>query len=513
MILSKIRLFALAGLTGLGLMAFYSHAQPVIPSRIERPTNKVIIYPTGSENIDQLKAKGFTVIHNYGSYWLVEATDAGVKQLAQMYGSRAVAASDLNMIRLRNLSFDPTKGSPAIPIDLRQKEVAGKNLRLIQFYGPVVPQWLEQIHSAGDVEVVCYVPNNAYLVRIDQSTEKKLQALEALGGPIQWMGDYRPYYKIDPGLSRLGSRKDDPLLRVHVMLAPHSKSSATMEALQKVAAVDYSYDRANLTTLFMTVPMSTVTQIAKLPDVVWIEREYPKKLLDEVQDLVLGGQTNGVGHGPEGATTGFTNYLDFLFTQVAGNLTNTFIDPLTYPVVDVADTGIDSGPLGGSVIFGTNPPVTVEPPVHPAFHEFGDARNFSRVVYYGPPWIGGDPAVQLGCSVYLGANDGPFKHIESMDLVGHGTAVASIIGGFDDGTNTLNKPCLQLVSISNTWQVAIPGTTSNLNTGATMPTQEVDPITGQPVTIPGGFCSTLGSSGGTASFSVLVPIGFTNTCG
>jgi hypothetical protein len=477
-------------------MGAYSHAEARLPSG----NNKVIIYPAATETIEQLAQKGITNVRNYGSYWLVEATEAQTSELERIYGGRAMVDNDLNRIRLRTLSFDTTEGSPTVPADLRQTAPTGKRLRLIQFGGPVRPQWLQQIQSVGSVEVICYVPNNAYLARLDQTAEDKLRALEASGGPIQWIGPYHPYYKIQPELAGRGQDKEDPLVNLRVMVVPHSETSDTMKAIEKIGAVTYSYTRANQTALFMTVPVSTVTQMAKLPDVIWIEKEYPKKLLDEVQDLVLAGQTNGLGHGPEGAsaTTGFTNYLDFLYTQVAGNLTNVFQDPNTYPVVDVADTGIDSGTLPGPLADG--------PPAHPAFHYFGDAANFSRVLYFGPPWIFGDPPTQLGCA-NVTLNDNAFRHIESMDLVSHGTAVASIIAGYDDGTNILNKPCLQLVSATNTWLLQV-GQFNYIQ----------DTNTGLRVNNPPGLiyqCSQLYQSPtpGTSNMTINIPTGYATTCG
>jgi hypothetical protein len=453
-----------------------------------KPSNKVMVYPTATESIDQLQQSGFTRVRNYGSYWVVEATDAQVDELTKMYGARAVKDSRLNRIELGAVSFDTTVSQPTVPAGFQQVDGPGKRLRLVQFRGPVTPEWMQRLRSSG-AQVVSYVPNNAYLVQLDKAGEGKLRAMQGPDDPIQWIGPYHPYYKIQKGLWTEGDQKNDSLVNVRVMVVPHSENSDTMKAIEKIGFVENSYNRANQTALFLTVPVSTIAQVARLPDVIWIEKEYPKKLLDEVQDLVLAGQTNGLGHGPEGATTGFTNYLDFLFTQVAGNQIDAFMDPFTYPVVDVADTGIDSGPLRGTVVFGTNRPDVVEAPVHPAFHFLGDARNFSRVVYDGPPWIGGDPDSQLGCAnVHLGPNDGPFKKIESMDLVGHGTAVASIIAGYDDGTNIQNQLCLQLLTINSNMVLALPFTDTCGNT--------LD-------------CPVSGST----NITVCLPMGVTNTCG
>ncbi len=40
---------------------------------------------------------------------------------------------------------------------------AGKQMRLIQFAGPIRPEWYKALVDTG-VRIVTYIPNNAYLV-------------------------------------------------------------------------------------------------------------------------------------------------------------------------------------------------------------------------------------------------------------------------------------------------------------------------------------------------------------
>lgn len=236
-------------LAGLVIMGVRSHATPALP----RGTNKVMVYPTSTETIDQLTQKGITNVRNYGSYWLVEATKAQAAELTRLYGARAVEANDLNRIRLRNLSFDTTEGDPVVPANLRQVAGAGKNLRLMQFRGPMTPQWLRQVQSVGGVELISYVPNNAYLIRLDRSAENKLRALMGSDGPIQWVGAYHPYYKIHPGLANGGHGSTDPLVDVRVMVARDSETNQTMQAIEEIGLSQEPYDSGNQSTLRMTV--------------------------------------------------------------------------------------------------------------------------------------------------------------------------------------------------------------------------------------------------------------------
>ncbi|HTS17845.1 MAG TPA: choice-of-anchor D domain-containing protein [Verrucomicrobiae bacterium] len=504
---SVSKLCVLVVLAGVLSMGVRSRATPTMAMH----TNKVIVYPTAADSIEQLKQQGITTVWNYGSYWLVEATASQTTELTRLYGARAVMANQLNEIRLRNVSFDTTEQLPSIPASLLQKDVPGKRLRLIQFCGPVIPEWLEQLQSVGNVELLSYVPNNAYLIRVDQAAEDKLRALARPTGPIQWLGAFHPYYKIHPGLINIhpglvnGEHgEDNPLVDLRIIVVRDSKTNATMHAMEKLGLIQESYPIGNQRIVFMTVPISSVAQMAKLSDVIWIERAEPKRVLDEVQDLVLAGQTNAPGFGPTntlgGTSATFTNYLDFLLTKVAGTLTNTFIDPTTYPVVDIWDTGLDDGGYDNGN-YDNNV-------AHPCFYYLGRINNGSRVVHIAPPWIAGDPDSQEGCTVRETTdNTKPFYYLEGADLSyssgSHGTMVASIVAGYDAGTNVLAQPCLQLVGNSNTWLIPF-GLGQNVI---------IDTNTLASVSVTNAISDCAIINGGTETFSIELPTGFANTCG
>jgi hypothetical protein len=415
-------------------------------------TNKAIIYPTAQDSIEQLHQQGIKKVDDYGSYWVVEATDAQVDTLQKLRGDRVVKANYLNRIELSAIALDTTAGEPSIPSHLQQSESSGKRLRLIQFKGPVQPQWLDKVKAAGDVRVVSYIPNNSYVVWTDASAEKKLRELKGPHGPLQWIGAYHPYYKISQDLRTVSGNEP---IKVRVAVVDDSQELLTANGIQSLGSVNTSLARNGQQIIEMDVVPSAISPIAQLPGVLWIEKVAPKRLLDEVQDLVLASQTNGPGHGPS-TSVGITNYLDFLINTVGGGL-GSFFDPFTYPVVDVADTGLDKGDPFGL-------------PFHPAFHFFGDPNSFSRVVYFKPPWLSSDPLMQLGCTTRIVPGDrGAFRFLEAADLDGHGTFVASIVAGFDAGTNILNVPALELLPpMSNTVPVTI-NCSDITNNSATIP--------------------------------------------
>ena len=191
------RLFAFVSLASLFLAGFGIHAQAA-----SAKSNKVIIYPSADETIDQLRQQGITHVDDYGSYWIAEADDRGLLNLKATYGDRVVAGDRLNRIELQTYTIDTAGGEPVVPSNLEQTEAQGRRLRLIQFRGPILPQWLDKVKALKNVEVIHYVPNNAYLIYLDAATEQKLDALRYPNGPIQWVGAYHPYYKLGLALQQ-----------------------------------------------------------------------------------------------------------------------------------------------------------------------------------------------------------------------------------------------------------------------------------------------------------------------
>ncbi len=183
---SKMWLCVLVGLAGLFLMGRHGRGLPaaVANNPVATANNKVFIYPTVGEKIEQLQAKGIQKVKNYGSYWLVEASDAQVDQLTKLYGDRAVKENRLNRIQLSDTSFDTASGDPAIPASFREEEGPGKRLRVVQFRGPITPEWLRQIKSVSGTQIISYVPNNAYLVFMDGGTERELEKLRSPAAPF-----------------------------------------------------------------------------------------------------------------------------------------------------------------------------------------------------------------------------------------------------------------------------------------------------------------------------------------
>jgi len=383
-------------------------------------TNKIIVYPKKGESISQLKQSGIQKIDNYGSYWVVRATDAQSKEIDRNFGDRAVKANHLSRIELSAASVDTAAGEPAIPSHLQQSDTAGKRLRLIQFRGPVKPEWLEQVKAAGDVKIVSYIPNNAYVLYLDEASENNLQKLTEPNGPIQWIGKYHPYYKIPTGLQQPQSGT----VNVRVAVLDGDDAEQTVYKIASLALTGIESRESGLNQIVVTIQARSpdLSQIAQLPDVLWIEPVIQNIKHDEMQALILSSHTNDVFYYLHGPRPGMDFYLNFL------NALGFSIDPAHYPVIDIADTGLDKlNPYPNSTGCGWSG-VRYYVPFHPSFYAVGDYFTIPPSSYTTPP---SDSAIgEIMCCAITESRVA--YNTAGTDTDGHGTAVASVAAGFDN---------------------------------------------------------------------------------
>jgi hypothetical protein len=348
--------------------------------------NKVIIYPTAQDSIAQFRQEGITSVQNYGAYWVADATDDQIRVLKERHGDRVVAADFLNRIELRSMTLDTASAEPVGPVNPGQMTPSGRRLRLIQFEGPIQPQWLNAVKAVAGARILSYVPNNAYLVSLDQRAEDNLKRLTVPSGPIQWIGAYDPYYKMDPMLPKVA----ESAVQVQIDMVNGPEAGRTLDAIRGYTLEQIAKPGAigNEMLLGIETSPTNLVSIAQLPDVLWIARCAPMERRDEVQSLIIAERISGPGNGP---VPGFDDYLEFL-TNVVGVSTN----PADYPVLDVADTAADP-----SAIFFND------------FYEFGNATNAIRIAGFVDMLAPGDtlcdnlhgPFVMSVASGYNAARD------------------------------------------------------------------------------------------------------------
>ncbi|HZU85996.1 MAG TPA: S8 family serine peptidase, partial [Anaerolineaceae bacterium] len=125
------------------------------------------------------------VVEDYGSFVLgrmpANAITAGEDELEVL--------RDRTQVTINNTSFDSQLGEPEVPAGLRS--AAEDPYFLVQFIGPIKPEWLEELQTLG-VTILGYHPSYTYIVRMDPALSEAVQRLRA----VQWVGHYHPAYRL-----------------------------------------------------------------------------------------------------------------------------------------------------------------------------------------------------------------------------------------------------------------------------------------------------------------------------
>lgn len=213
------------------------------------------------------------------------------------------AASEEQRLALRNAvdnprwllfktdGFDPLERQPNFP-DIGPYDLTaaayppgGKRYYVVQFTGPIQPRWFEHLRQTG-AEALGYLPNNAYLVRIDEAQRARLDGLPNL----RWVGDFDPGYKIDPALAQViktQSRTREALLRISTF-----RGTSAEPLRPRVQAVDPSVSIRHLSdtvqgkgriifSVRATALGKLIAALARDPDVEWIEEYHPPQLFND----------------------------------------------------------------------------------------------------------------------------------------------------------------------------------------------------------------------------------------
>ncbi|MEO5802117.1 MAG: S8 family serine peptidase [Verrucomicrobiota bacterium] len=233
-------------------------------------------------------------------------------------------------ILLRNALIDTAAGSVKIPDELRAKGDPGS--------------YIVQARSTADVtfraalreakaEIISYVPNNAYLVRLQSGGAEKLMGNRAVRSVLR----YEPYYKLDTDLLALAMDKKPlaPEKMLRVTLFPGQRDS-TVEALKGQARVVGEDLKSSPFGPELILASADLVQLANLPQVQEIEPFYDREVMNDLTRVRVGVSTN---------TVTAANYLGLSGSNVWVNVNDTTIDnshpdlsPRIFPAAGVGIT-------------------------------------------------------------------------------------------------------------------------------------------------------------------------------
>lgn len=295
-------------------------------------------------------------------------------------------------IHLNAGDIDTGRAAKKAPSRAVAATFSGSQLHLVQFDGPIQPEWVAQLENRG-FQVVDYIPENAYLVYGGPSA---LKSLRARPKHVKWEGAYLAGDKIHPralpgaAKERLAKTGEDDLFAVQLVL-DEAANAETMALLTGLAKEPLKRNNAfrHYRNIVVRMEPAEVEAVAARPDVISIAPYAMPRKFDERQGMIVAGQLTGNGPTAPG-------YLSWLASK--GFHQDQFNN--SGLLVDVCDSGVDNG---------TNNPN------HFGLYTSGNTGQASRVVYNrleGTPNTG---STLQGCD-------------------GHGNINAHIIGGYNDSS-------------------------------------------------------------------------------
>jgi subtilisin-like proprotein convertase family protein/sugar lactone lactonase YvrE len=238
--------------------------------------------------------------------------------------------NDRRAIMLENALIDTgAKLDFSIPKNLQAQGDPGTYI--VQASGPISAAFRAMLAAAG-AQIVSYIPNDAYLVRISSGGANMLAA-----NPLtQSVLPYEPYYKVQSPLLAFDQKPLPPGAVLNLGLFADN-AAATIQQIEKLGATIVSQDSSPFGPIVRVQPPENWTALAQLPGVQVVEPSHTRIIANDLSRVTTGVATNTL--------TG-TNYLGLTGKNV---------------VVEVNDTGIDATHPDFSLIGNPQSPGTVPP--------------------------------------------------------------------------------------------------------------------------------------------------------
>ena len=227
-------------------------------------------------------------------------------------------------VLLRNAFIDTALGSRlAIPAEL--KTTGDPLTYIVQSRGPATAAFRRHISASGG-KIISYIPNNAYLVRVDAVGASRL---------VNWSGTqsvlaFEPYYKLEMKLLEMaltGQALPERAL-LNVVLFPNSEPAAA-KRLAKLGVEVLSQDRTPFgAKLVARVPADKLAALARLTEVQGLERHRQRRLANDLTRPRLGVDVFNAETNVDGEVTKVwsTNHLGLTGNRIYVNVNDTGVD-------------------------------------------------------------------------------------------------------------------------------------------------------------------------------------------
>ena len=232
----------------------------------------------------------------------------------------------------------------------------GAGYYLLQLKGPVSEDNKNALTSAG-VELIEYIPDDAFLVRMQRSAAASVKRLDF----VKWIGPFKPEYKQSPGLANAAR-----ISQFVVQLFPGQDSAYVIDKGKRLGAKLIACKTSPRGSVCRILAESSkLAQLANTGAVAWIEPCVQPKLVNDVasgisgvpdtrQNLSLFGSTQLVGVADAGLDTGNTSTISADFASRVQK-TYTLRRPGDWSDLNGHGTHVTGSLLGSGALSGSNP--------------------------------------------------------------------------------------------------------------------------------------------------------------
>lgn len=329
--------------------------------------HKLILGADDQATYDALRDSGAILSEiNYGSFKLVVVDERAMGSRDALHALSVSVQDNLNLIALNGYILDTTNPDATyrgLPADLRKSDIADAlargtrpigGLYILQFAGPIQDAWLDALKATG-VEVVTYIPSNAYIVRGKAKAGAALLSFAARNSFTQFIGDYEPAFRLSPQMRAAREKDAAALVDVTVQVIDGPDAKQTIANLSALASEFVgSYRMLNYHNVELRVPASRLSEMARYDDVFAIEERGQRRRLDEAQGQIVAGTLTG--NSPTGpgylswlASKGFTSSQ---FTSFAVNVVDDTYTLQGHPDLPSGRVAFETNPTNQSGVLG-----------------------------------------------------------------------------------------------------------------------------------------------------------------
>jgi hypothetical protein len=183
---------------------------------------------------------------------------------------REMSTQESLQIHLAIGSFDPLiEASPVeLPSDLTvQAYPEGEaGYYILQFRGPVLQQWKKELVAAG-VVIFDYIPQFAFLVRIDHQALPSVEAMDS----VRWVGIYQPGYRIAPDLRSKLEEKENQSIELVLSIFKGEDISILRSRLERLGAQSIEMAPGEKK-IKLVIASNRIDDLARLSGIRYIEK-------------------------------------------------------------------------------------------------------------------------------------------------------------------------------------------------------------------------------------------------